>query len=105
MATVTQLLTALTGHIGRERGITARHLCARLNVPERRVRQLITEARECGYAICGKPSDGYYIAATAEELQETIEFLKHRALCSLTLASHLSKTPLIDLVGQLKLPT
>lgn len=105
MANVTQLLTALTGHIGRDRGITARHLCARLDVPERRVRQLVTEARESGHAICGKPQDGYYVAATAEELDETIEFLKHRALCSLTLASKLSKTPLVDLVGQLKLPT
>lgn len=105
MATVTLLINALNGHVGRERGITARHLCARLDVPERRVRQLITEARECGYGICGTPRDGYYMAANAEELHETIEFLKHRALCSLSLASRLSNTPLAELVGQLKLPT
>ena len=104
MANIAQLLSALTGHVGRSRGISARHLCARLDVPERRVRQLITEAREAGHAVCGMPRDGYYIAANAEELEETIEFLKHRALCSLEIASRLSKVPMAVLLGQLHLP-
>jgi biotin operon repressor len=105
MSNVTQLIGVLAGHIGRDRGITARHLAGRLDVPERDVRKLITAAREEGCAVCGHPRDGYYIAATPEELLETVEFLKQRALCSLTLASRLSKIPLADLFGQLHLPT
>ncbi|MDD5176789.1 MAG: hypothetical protein PHQ05_10245 [Sterolibacterium sp.] len=105
MATYHQLITALSAHIGRERGITARHLCARLNVPERQVRTLVSEARENGYGICGTPRDGYYIAANAEELEETCQFLRHRAMHSLTLESRLRKVSLVDLVGQLRLPT
>ncbi len=105
MATVAQLLAALSAHIGRDRGISARHLCARLNVPARRVRQLVTEAREAGHQICGHPRTGYYVARTAEELLETVEFLKDRALHSLYLASVLSQRPLLEIVGQLRLPT
>ncbi len=105
MATVHHLLQAMTGHIGRDRGITAQRLAGRLDVPVRRVRQLVTEAREEGEAVCGTPRDGYYIAANDEELAETITFLKERAMCSLHIASRLSKIPLPDLLGQLKLPT
>lgn len=105
MVTYHQLLTALSGHIGREKGITARRLCARLDVTERQVRSLISEARESGHAICGHPRDGYYIAATAEELEETCQFLRNRAMHSLTLESRLRKTPLVELLGQLNLPT
>jgi transposase len=105
MATVNSLLQALTGHIGRDRGVSAQRLAGRLDVPVRSVRILVTEAREDGNAVCGTPRDGYYMAASAEELEETIEFLKQRALCSLHLASRLSKQPLVDLLGQLHLPT
>ena len=105
MATVHQLLAALSSHIGRDRGITARHLTARLDVPERQIRTLVSEARESGYGVCGTPRDGYFIAANAEELDETCQFLRNRALHSLTLESRLRKMPLTDLVGQLKLPT
>lgn len=58
-----------------------------------------------GHAICGTPTDGYYIAATAEELNATCEFLHNRAMHSLTLESKLRKIPLSDLIGQLHLPT
>jgi transposase len=105
MTTVHHLLHTLTDHIGRARGINAQRLAGRLDIPVRMVRHLVTEAREDGNAVCGTPRDGYYIAANAEELDETIEFLKQRAICSLTLASRLSKIPLVDLLGQLKLPT
>lgn len=105
MATVPQLLQAMTGHIGRDRGITAQRLAGRIDAPVRTVRHLVTQAREDGIAICGTPRDGYFMAANAEELEETIDFLKSRALCSLTLASRLCKIPLVDLLGQLKLPT
>ena len=100
-----QLLTALSGHIGRDKGITARRLCAHLDVTERQVRALISEARENGYGICGKPRDGYFIADDADELEETCQFLRGRAMHSLRLESLLRKIPLIELLGQLRLPT
>lgn len=105
MATVHQLLATLSRHIGRDQGITASQLAPQLGVLERQVRTLISEAREGGYGVCGTPRDGYYIAANAEELEETCQFLRNRAMHSLTLESRLRKLPLADLVGQLKLPT
>ncbi len=105
MATLHQLLSALSGHIGRDRGVTAHHLAGMLGVLPRQVRTLVSEAREGGYGVCGTPRDGYYIAANADELEETCQFLRNRAMHSLVLESRLRKLPLADLVGQLKLPT
>lgn len=107
MATKNSLLMCLhsNGHLGAARGITARHLAGRLNVPERQVRKLITELREDGIAVCGEPRTGYYIAATAEELEATCQFLHHRALSSLRLESRLRNVPLPELLGQLTLET
>lgn len=105
MATLHQLLSVLSHRIGRDSGISAQALANRLECQERRIRQLVTEAGEDGHAICGHPRDGYYIAATAEDLEETCAFLRRRAMHSLVLESRLRKIPLADLVGQLKLPT
>ena len=92
-----RMLSVLQTHIGADKGITAIALAGRLGLPERKIRHLI--------AVCGHPAHGYYIAETAEELEATIDFLKGRALCSLQLASRMSKVPLPDLLGQLHLPT
>lgn len=105
MATKDDLLAALSAHIGRDRGITAAHVAGRLNVPARQVRSLVTELREEGVAVCGHPRTGYFIAATAQELEETCQFLRCRALHSLTLESRLRRVPLADLLGQLHLLT
>lgn len=105
MANLHQLLSVLTSRIGRDLGISAQALANRLDCTERQVRQLVTEAREEGHAVCGTPRDGYYTAATAEDLEETCASLRRRAMHSLVLESRLRKIPLADLVGQLKLPT
>ena len=105
MSTTQNLIAALSAHIGQHKGVTAQHLAVLLGCPPRRVRQLVTEARLDGSAICGTPRDGYYFAETAEELTATIDFLKGRALCSLQLASRMSRVPMPDLLGQLHLPT
>ena len=108
--TRTELLALLQRHIGRERGVTAREIAARLSqggepVAERLVRELVTGLREEGVAVCGHPADGYFIAATREELEETCAFLRSRAMHSLVLEAKLRGMPLADLVGQLHLPT
>lgn len=105
MATSSQLLAALSHHIGRGNGISVKVLAQQLGTPERNVRTLVSDLRNEGNAICGTPKDGYYIAATAEELEQTCSFLHNRAMHSLTLLSRLKKIPLPDLLGQLHVPT
>lgn len=98
-------LTILSHHIGRGNGISAKQLAQQLGINERHVRHLIEALRKDGMAICGTPKDGYYIAATAEELESTCEFLYARAMCSLAQISYMKKIPMPDLRGQLHLPT
>lgn len=105
MATSSQLLTALSGHIGKGNGISVKVLAQQLSVQERHIRTLVSDLRNEGNAICGTPKHGYYIAATAEELEQTCSFLHNRAMHSLTLLSRLKKIPLPDLLGQLHVPT
>jgi biotin operon repressor len=105
MANRHQLLGVLSAHIGRERGISVRQLALELDVDERAVRTLVSELRTDGVAVCGTPGDGYFIASTPEELEHTLNFLRSRAMHSLVLESRLRKISLLDLIGQLRLPT
>lgn len=100
-----KLLSLLTHHIGKGNGIGVKQLAVLLDTQERAIRSLVSELRAEGHAICGTPQDGYYIAANAEELEQTCEFLRHRALHSLNLEAKLRRIPLPDLIGQLHLPT
>lgn len=106
MATSNQLITALSGHIGKGNGVSAEALTIRLGLTNsRQLRKLISDAIEAdNVAICGTPRDGYYIAATASELLETIEFHDHRAKHELAKAGRLRRM-LGDLFGQMHVPT
>lgn len=104
-ATRQDVAAALAAHVGVARGVTAKALAERLGVHERKLRDLISELREEGIAVCGKPESGYYIAENAEELEETCQFLRSRAMTSLHLEARLRKITLPDLLGQLKLRT
>ena len=105
MATADQLISVLSRHIGKGNGLGVEQLAGMIGATPRHVRKLVTELRGGGHAVCGTPNDGYYIAATAEELQHTCDFLRSRAMHSLTLESRLKQIPLADLIGQLHLPT
>lgn len=105
MATRDQLVAILSRHVGQARGLSVVALAHMLDVPERRVRSLVTEAREDGVAIAATPESGYFIAETTEELETCCEFLRSRAMRSLSLEARLRKIPLLDLIGQLRLPT
>lgn len=98
-----KLLHALSGHLGRGRGVSVEDLSARVAVPVRQVRRGISALRQDGVAICGKPRHGYYIANSPEELEETCQFLRSRAMHSLVLEARLRKLPLPALLGQLQL--
>ena len=105
MATKHDLMAVMVHHCGKSKGISCSRLAGLLDIPERRVRQLVTELRDDATAICGQPSTGYFIAQTHEEMEATLDFLKDRALHSLKLHSKLSGLPLADLIGQLHLRT
>lgn len=91
-------------HTGAASGIGAAALAAKLQVTERTLRQLVSDAREDGVAIAGTPTTGYYIAETPEELQQCCAFLRARAMHSLRIEAQLSRKTLADLLGQLQLP-
>jgi biotin operon repressor len=101
----TAVLVVLQKHQGKAAGIKARQLAAAASVSEREVRHQVSALREDGIAVCGHPATGYFIAANADELDTTVEFLKDRAMHSLRIASRLTKIPLPDLIGQLHLKT
>ncbi len=100
-----RLLNVLSRHIGKGHGLGVAALALQVGLEQRQVRKFVTDLRQDGVAVCGTPTHGYYIAGTAEELEETCQFLRQRALHSLTLESRLRKVPLADLVGQLHLRT
>lgn len=104
-ATAQDVAAALQAHIGALNGVRAEDLAAQLHLPVRQLRDHITALRAEGMAVCGKPESGYYIAANAEELEETCQFLRSRALHSLHLEARLRRITLPDLLGQLKLRT
>lgn len=95
------LMAAMLNHCGKDKAVSSRELAFKVGVTERMVRQLVTECRHDGTAICGHPKSGYFMASNQQELEETLDFLRHRALTSLKLASVLGNIPLGDLIGQL----
>lgn len=105
MSSKHDLSAILMRHLGRGNGITAKQLAAQLDVPPRWIRHLITELREDGVAVCGHPSSGYFIAENDAELEETCEFLYHRAMHSLSLIAKFKNVALPELRGQLRLKT
>lgn len=99
------LFSILALRVGAHNGVSVDALARQLDTQPRHVRSLVSDLRMDGIAVCGTPKTGYYIAANAEEMRETIDFLTHRAKHSLTLASRMSNIPMPDLVGQMHLRT
>lgn len=105
MASKADLQAVLSRHIGAENGVAAEMLAHELGIEARGIRTLVSALREEGVAVCGHPKTGYYIAATAEELERTCQFLRSRAMHSLVLESKLRHVPLPELLGQMRLKT
>lgn len=103
------VLAALSQHIGKERGIKGSDLVSQITwdsataADSRKLREVIEGLRLEGQHICAHPSHGYYIAKDAQELNESCEFLLHRAMTSLVQISKMKKVSLPDLRGQLGL--
>lgn len=101
-----RLLNVLAGaHRGRDRGIHARELAAKVGVEERTLRTLITVLREEGEAIVATPETGYYIASTPEDIRHCCAFLRSRSMKTLSHEARLKRISLPELLGQLHLNT
>jgi len=110
--TPAQVLTELSRHIGQKNGIHVRDLVQHITGQvftsgplERKVRLIVAELRMEGHHICAHPQLGYFMAETADELEETCDFLYERAMTSLAQISRMKKVSLPDLRGQLHLRT
>lgn len=103
------VLDALLDCVGAKNGISAKNLVCHLYggyypACERHLRKIIETLRRDGHAIAGTPNTGYFYARTADELDETCEFLYSRAMTSLRQVAAMKRVALPDLRGQLNLP-
>lgn len=105
------VLAALSRHVGRHFGVSIGQLTFEITGKppephvERRVREHIEALRREGEHICAHPATGYYMAASAEELDDTCRFLFARAMTSLRQVAAMKRVALPDLAGQLRLKT
>lgn len=105
-----RVLWALAMHKGASNGAhveaIVREICGETSGRlEREFRHIVEELRELGHHVCAHPSTGYFIAATPEELEVTLKFLRGRALASLKKEAAMRHVSLPELLGQLRLPT
>lgn len=117
--TATAVLQALSRHIGAKNGAHAVTLAAEAvgEIGEeiltelegsyymRQLREIVVQLRLDGHHICATPEDGYFMAATPEELDRTCLFLHERAMTTLKQIAAMKRVSLPDLKGQLHLPT
>lgn len=75
--------------VGAGNGQSVETLACMLDTTPRGVRKLREELVEEGVPVCAHPKDGYYIAATWEEVEATYDWLRSRGLHTLSLASKL----------------
>lgn len=105
------VLSAMERHVGAHRGITGACLVLEIcglyatRAHERQLRKVIEELRREGHHLCGTPAEGYYIAASEDELLRTCEFLHDRAMTTLAQVAAMRRVSLPDLRGQLRLRT
>ena len=116
------LLIHLRRHRGKANGITAAKLCNEINKSNwqkafgsgtgagpdtntRELRKAVEQLRSEGFHVCAHPRDGYYLAETEEELEETIEYLQKRAMRSLKQIARMRQVSVPDLLGQMRFTT
>lgn len=97
------VLTALASRIGADKGIHVAELSNITMLNSRICRKAIELLRLDGVQVCGKPETGYYIAATADELNATTDWMFKRAAKTLKQISRMKKIALPALVGQINL--
>lgn len=102
---LSDFITIMQSHIGKSNAIGGEDLARAIGVSSREMRKMTDLAIEQGIALCSHPANGYWIASNAQELEETCQFHRGRALHELHKEAKLRKIPLPDLLGQLHLRT
>jgi hypothetical protein len=97
------VLHHLQSRKGKHQGISAADLSVVTGLAERTQRSAISLLREAGHAVVGTPETGYYMAQTADELNECCAFLRARAMHSLVIEARLKKLSLPALLGQISI--
>lgn len=102
------VLAALSRHVGRAKGITARHLVVEIcgvwsAGEERALREIVVQLRREGIAVCATPATGYFVARDADELNQTIRHLIDRIRTSADQVTQLKRLARPDLGGQRRL--
>lgn len=102
------VMGALSRHIGRENGVTARQLVIEIvgaSSPgyERQLRHCVEQLRDEGIAVCADPSAGYHIARDGAELQLSIKFLTDRIATTARIVRQLRRLARPELNGQRRL--
>lgn len=94
---------ALSKRRGKARAIRVVDLAREAGISERDVRHAVSALREDGVAVCAHPSVGYWIANSPQELEQSCQFLRSRAMKSLVLEARMRKVSLPVLLNQLAL--
>lgn len=100
-----EFIAVMQNHIGKANAIGGEDLARFLGVSSREMRKMTDAVIDDGIALCSHPSNGYWIAETAQELEATCQFHRTRALHELAKEAKLRKLPMQDLLGQLHLKT
>ena len=100
---------ALADRVGAGNGISAKHLVCLLlgyesKAGERRLRTIIEALRSDGHPVCANPTEGYFVAGDAKDIDATCLFLYSRAMPSLRQIAAMKRVALPDCRGQLQLP-
>lgn len=98
--------TTLMGHQGRAAALGAAALANELGIHERIARKVVKDLIEvhgCPIASSPHPPAGYFVPESLDEIRETLESLKGRALSVLTRMARLRRVALPELLGQLQM--
>lgn len=102
------VLNALSRHVGRENGVTAKALVIEIigaSSPglERQLRACVELLRGEGIAVCADPAAGYHIARDTQELELSIRFLVDRIATTAHQVRQLRRLAKPTLEGQRRL--
>lgn len=64
---------------GHQNGKTSKQLSAQTGIDPRKVREMLSEAVEQGYAIGSHPDDGYFMIGSEDDAKKALQHLKPRA--------------------------
>ena len=95
------LLKILGKRVGRAKATSVMRIAKALGCWQSEVDTLMLMLRLDGIAVCGSQASGYFMAASAEELQGELRVQRNNALMALTLEARLRHIPCVDVLAGL----